>query len=539
MDVADTIPALLKPLVGECVVVEGDSGAEAAMAAVREALYQPDGFRTQRVRPGRAIYEFRTREGEFIVKAFETRFMTRMSPLRFCASGREWKSIRMAQQRGIPTSRPMGLYSARSKPGGNYLVLERINGATELESYLERERERLRCDVKLLRGLVCGFAGFVAGLHKGGLVHRDLHLRNIMVRPPRAGKPAEFFVIDLADEDLAPGIPPEMLRRQNLAYLSLCFLDLPAVVRRRFLREYRKCMGDKGTERDVAHDIETQAAQKQFDLNTVRIATCGEASSAMARVQRPETLLLIYRKASNADLEQLEKPLAAAAPDGWADLLHQHFELRFGEGNVWKLKSPIDSTDEAATRRKLEALWGRLLELNAIHASAPSPLACLLRPPVMSIFARVPGQLTPLVKRRDHDSLDLFEVLGRQLARLHRFGCFFLPLDPELLSEGLSVASPRRGGRELVLTAPDHIFRGSPTLLGPQAVASLGRVGRTVLQFAGERQMKELVWSYARMLRLNLNDTNALLDEARRVPTGNTLVVTRGIERSRLEEGKR
>ena len=108
-----------------------------------------------------------------------------------------------------------------------------------------------------------------------------------------------------------------------------------------------------------------------------------------------------------------------------------------------------------------------------------------------------------------------------------------------MLAEGFSVASKRRGGRQLVLTAPDHIFRGSPTTLGPQAVASLGRVGRTMLEFAGERQMKELVWSYARVMRLNFNDTDALLDEARRVPTGNTLVMTRGIERSRFEQGKR
>ena len=273
MDVADTIPALLKPLVGQCVVVDGDSGAEAAMAAIREALYQPDGFRTQRVRPGRAIYEFKTREGEFIVKAFETRFMTRMSPLRFCPSGREWKTIRHAQARGIPTARPVGLYSARGKPGGNYLVLERLSGAAEFEAYLERERERLRHDVRLLRSLVRGFAEFIAGLHKGGLLHHDLHLRNILVRPPRAGKSAEFFVIDLADEDLQLGTPTETLRRQNLAYLSLCFLDAPSVARRRFLREYRACMGDQGVERDVAHDIESIAAQKQFDLNTVRIAT--------------------------------------------------------------------------------------------------------------------------------------------------------------------------------------------------------------------------------------------------------------------------
>ena len=533
MVTADELPTLLKPLCGDCIVVEGDTGAGHALASIREALTQVDGFRTLRVRPGRAIYELKTRGGEYLVKAFETRFMTRMSPLRFCQSGREWKSIEVAKCRGIPTSAPVGLFSGRGKPGANYLVLERVAGAAEFESYIARERERLVSDVKFLRGLIRSFAGFVASLHKGGLIHHDLHLRNILVRPPRAGRDAEFFVIDLADEDFVPGTPVEVQRRQNIAYLSLCFLDVPNTVRRRFLREYRAAMGDAGVERDVAHDLGLQAAQKQFDLNTVRISTCSEASSAIARVQRPHTLLLIYRKASSADLEQLEKPLAKAEPETWADLLHRHFELRFGEGQVWKLKSPIDSTDEAATRRKLEALWGRLLELNAIHAAAPSPLACLLRPPLMSVYARVPGTLSPLLERKDQDSLGLFEDLGRQLVRLHRFGCFFLPLETKTLAEGLSVAAKRRGGLEVLLAAPDQLFRGSPTLLGPQAVASLGRIGRTALEFGGERQMKEVVWSYARAMRLSHEDTRALLDEARRVPTGNTLVMTRGIERGK------
>ena len=539
MTIGENLPSLLRPLRGDYSIVESRSGGEAALLAIREALNSDDSFRTMRVRPGRAIYEFKTREGEFIVKAFETKFMTRMSPLRFCPSGREWKSIAQAQKKSIPTSEALGLFSAKGRPGANYLVLQRIPGAADFDAYIDRERERLLQDVKLLRSIVKAFAQFIAGLHKGGLIHHDLHLRNILIRPPRAGRAPEFFIIDLADEDLRPAVPTELQRRENLAYMSLCFLDAPKAVRRRFLREYRKAMGDGGVERDVAHDLELQASQKQFDLNTVRIATSGEASSAIARVQRPDTLLLIYRRASNADLEQLEKPLAKAERETWGDLLHDHFELRFGEGQVWKLKSPIDSTDEAATRRKLEALWGRLLELNAIHAPTPSPLACLLHPPMMNLFARVPGTMSPLVERKDHDSLELFEQLGRELVRLHRFGCFYLPLEPETLAEGFSVARKRRGGLELVLTAPDHIFRGSPTTLGPQAVASLGRVGRTMLEFAGERQMKELVWSYARVLCLNLHDTNALLDEARRVPTGNTLVMTRGIERSRLEQGKR
>ena len=128
--------------------------------------------------------------------------------------------------------------------------------------------------------------------------------------------------------------------------------------------------------------------------------------------------------------------------------------------------------------------------------------------------------MTPLVKLKDH-AAHSFETRARAHAP---GGHSWLPLETATLAEGLSVASARRGARTVMLTAPDQIFRGSPTALGPQAVASLGRVGRTLLEHSGERQMKELVWSYARVLRLNHFDTSALLNEARRVPTGNTLV---------------
>ncbi|MBX3458816.1 MAG: hypothetical protein KF696_02485 [Planctomycetes bacterium] len=535
MSSRDAIPALLKPLADDCHVMHGGVPATELLQALVSALDQPTAWRTLRVRPGRAVFEIKAGGGDYLVKAYEASFMARMSPLRFCASGRELRTLEVASAAGLPTPRVCALYSARGKPGVNFLVLQKVAGATELEGYLQREQDRLRDDVKLQRRVVTDFAAFVAALHKGGLLHRDLHLRNVLVRPPRAGNPAEFFVIDLAGEEVTGSLPPQAQRRANLAQLALCFPLAPATVRRRFLREYRARVGDSGPERDAAHDIEQQSMQRQFDLNTMRVATCAEASSAIARVEKQATLLLIYRRSDGTDLEQLEAPLARTSPQDWHRTIFDHFELRLGEGSVWKLRSPLEGADENARRRKLEALWGRLLELHAIRAPAPTPLACIADDQQLVVYARIPGPLTPLVKLKDHAAHSLFEDLGRQLVRMHRAGCFFLPLETATLAEGLSVASARRGARTVMLTAPDQIFRGSPTALGPQAVASLGRVGRTLLEHSGERQMKELVWSYARVLRLNHFDTSALLNEARRVPTGNTLVMTRGIEKSRLD----
>lgn len=534
MNAADYIPALLRPLSGQVSLVAGQPGAEQLLHAIRDTLTRADGVRTIRVRPGRAVFELKTAEGEFIVKAYEAGFMSRMSPGRFCASGNEWRALALAAKRGIATSRAVGLFSARGKPAVNYVITGRIAGATELEHYLERESDRLRDDARLQRMVVEGLGQFIATLHKAGLLHRDLHLRNILVSPPRRGEPVHFHVIDLDEADFATPVPSLADRRANLASLSLCLPSVPQPARRRFLAAYSEAMGDNEPLRAAVRDIEYLATVKQFELNTVRIATCSEPSSAIARVQRGETLLLIYRRASNADLEQLESPLAKAEPATWPALLQDHFELRLGEGHLWKLKSPIESGQTPHTRRKLEAMWGRLLELNAIRVSAPAPLACLVQAPEMCVYGRLPGTMTPLVKLKEHGNYMFFEELGRLLVRLHRHGCYYLPLEPEVIAEGFNVCVDRRGRRTLVLTAPDHIFRGSPTALGQQAVASLGRVARSIGACTGERAMKEMLWSYARVLRLNHMDSAALLDEAKRIPTGNTLVVTRGIERSQL-----
>jgi hypothetical protein len=60
MDTSELLPPLLKPLLGECLVVEGGPAAASALTAIRGALGLVDGFRTLRVRPGRAIFEVKT-----------------------------------------------------------------------------------------------------------------------------------------------------------------------------------------------------------------------------------------------------------------------------------------------------------------------------------------------------------------------------------------------------------------------------------------------------------------------------------------------
>ena len=145
MSSRDAIPALLKPLADDCHVMHGGVPATELLQALVSALDQPTAWRT-RVRPGRAVLRSRP-AGRLPVKATK-RASWRMSPLRFCASGRELRTLRWFGSRVL--TRVHAVLGA-GKPGVNFLVLQKVAGATELEGYLQREPDRLRDDVKLQR----------------------------------------------------------------------------------------------------------------------------------------------------------------------------------------------------------------------------------------------------------------------------------------------------------------------------------------------------------------------------------------------------
>jgi hypothetical protein len=133
----------------------------------------------------------------------------------------------------------------------------------------------------------------------------------------------------------------------------------------------------------------------------------------------------------------------------------------------------------------------------------------------------------------------LVDQLAQELARYHAFGLYFLPADSAQTLGALSVCIAPQGRRQFVLTGQDQLFRGTPAQLGAQAVASLGRVARALGDGLGERALKELVWAYARRMFLKPANAQMLMDEALRVPAGRTLVMTRGIDKHKVESETR
>ena len=530
---------LLAPLLRESRVVEGGDDALRISIALREAMREPGQCVVRRTRPGNLVALVSTVEGHFVVRAFEAGLLARLFPRRFCQSGMEWRALWSCVDLGLPCARPVALLASREGRSVNYLVVERGASVAPLSVFVEREQDRLLAEVKFARSLIRGLAAFVAKLHRAGMLTTELRLENVGVRAPKLkSETFEFSLFEVGLQSATGAMPVESARLANLGEFAVGFGNWPATWKIRFLREYQLLTGDSADEHRAVRMISERAVAFRFERNTRMIANCGEASSTQARVERPGHLLLINRLASDVDLEQLEDPLSNQDPEQWEGLLLRHYELRLGAGNVCRLIGEFPHKDAKASARRLEAIWGRLLELGTLDVHSPAPLACLVTEGRLVALGRVGGRLEPLARQDDRD-WRLIDDLARDLVRLHSAGCFFMPMEPAELLSGLSVSLDTQGGRTLVLSAPDHLFRGSPTLLGMQAVASLGRVARAILDGRGDRAMKELIWTYARLLRLNTFDTQMLMDEACRVPTGRTLVVTRGLKRSAVARGAR
>ncbi|MDC1141944.1 hypothetical protein OAU50_02535 [Planctomycetota bacterium] len=497
----------LAPLLGDFSSIVGETST--AIKAIRRHLEGGAKVRTLRVRPEYAVFEV----SEFTVKAFRRGVMAKVSALKFSAAGREWATANEARKRSIPIATPVGVIAT---PEFTYYLSAKVPDAEYLQDVF---RDETAVEVR-------GFAAFVAGLHDAGLVQESHPLKSILMT-----EGSQFFVGDLRREEFHDSLD-ETTRLEHIAYLSLCFPKVSAVMQRRFFRAYAKTALPNADEKSTVRKVLARSIAMQFELNTAKVSGCTTASTAIATAQRDGVQIAMFRQAESIEVRELEGVVAGAQGHEWEQLLREHFNLHVGHDRLWNIKCPIKHGGHAAVRRRIEATWGRLLELNAIQVQTPTPLAVLIEPELVRVFGSSVGPLQSLAKKRAHDDLELFEELSQQLIRMHRCGVFFLPIDAAELIKGLNFCRDEAARRMVVLTAPDHMFRGRPTTLGQQAVASLGRIGHTVMTYVGERQMKELVWGYARQLRLNQNDTDMLLKEAQRNPTGQTLVMTQGLERS-------
>lgn len=529
-----TVADMLAPLLGETRVVEGGDEGHRAAIALREALVSEGNCSVTGVSEGFCSALVMTVEGLLAVRAFSDGAMGRVMPGRFSEAAREWRAMWACIDREVPCARPIALLAAS---GRSFLVIERPAAVVPLGEWMERERAALLESPRVAKALVSALGAFVARVHRAGILLRGPWLTRLAVRPPRAHPGRfEFQLTELREK---PRATSEADRLRNLAEFSLASGAWPRTLRLRFFRDYRGLFLDEQGERAALREIAERTQKLRFDANTQLVARCTEPSAMQRVLQSGGARLLIFRKYASVALPELERALGMAGAEQWESTLAAHFAKRNPGRDVLRLVWPARAGEDAQSARRLEGTWGRLLELDAVGARAPRPLACVVSREALVVFGDVAGRIESMAAHRHDRDWQVVDELAHEMKRLHDSGLFFLPAEVERTLDALAVCVGDGGSRGFLLRTPDQLFRGNPSLLGMQAVASLGRAARAVGQAMGERAAKELVWSYARALFLNADETAMLVEEAARVPTGRTVVMTRGLERARVAGGAR
>src|SRR5262249_13887603 len=98
----------------------------------------------------------------------------------------EFERTMAVAERSVPTVAPVALgegYAGRG-PSDSFLITRSLEGAESVSSFVEVTLPKLcgRRQTRLRQRLAIALGQFIARLHDEGIVHRDLHAANLLVR---------------------------------------------------------------------------------------------------------------------------------------------------------------------------------------------------------------------------------------------------------------------------------------------------------------------------------------------------------------------
>ncbi len=317
--------------------------------------------------PHRTVYRVVLPGQDFFVKHYRGDRKERLRSLFRPSKARaEYALTCETARRGVPTLEALGFgESTRADAPESFLLTRTLADAVPLADYLESTLPRLPGPEqgRVRRALAEGLGAFLAGKHRAGLLHHDLHPGNLLVRFAAGGR-VELFLIDLHAVRLGPPLPwPASLG--NLVILNRWFaLRCSRADRRRAWGAYCAARDDlRLDERCAARRVE-QATHTSF----VRFAhtldrRCLGGNRHFRKFRGPGVVGY-----ATADLDPAALEALLAAGDGL-----------FDDPRVRVLKksrsSAVVETEASAAGRVRRVICKRF------NATAWSdPLAALLRP---------------------------------------------------------------------------------------------------------------------------------------------------------------
>lgn len=167
----------------------------------------------------------------------------------------EYERAQAVAARGIATFEPLavGYRPPWAGPGDSFLVSRTLNGTVALDAWIDgvfahypsARQTSVRQDVAHELGR------FMAQVHQAGVIHRDLHAGNLLLRLDDDGRPC-FYLIDLHAVHVGPALA-QAQGEANLVLLNRWFaLRAGRTDRRRFWESYARAWQPDAPRFDVS-----------------------------------------------------------------------------------------------------------------------------------------------------------------------------------------------------------------------------------------------------------------------------------------------
>jgi tRNA A-37 threonylcarbamoyl transferase component Bud32 len=187
-------------------------------------------------------------------------------------AAREHNRTEAVAARHIPTLVSLGLGEGVGRSGGSYLLTETLPDARPLDGFFEHELPALPddCRARVRHAVAERLGRFMARLHRAGIVHRDLHPGNLLIRFPQEHEP-DLVLIDLHTARFtleAERSLPWPACRDNLVILNRWFmLRAERTDRLRFWNAYEE--ERSAAEGSLAHRV-IEARARDMERRTLR-----------------------------------------------------------------------------------------------------------------------------------------------------------------------------------------------------------------------------------------------------------------------------
>ena len=312
-------------------VVFADEAAAALLGERLAELCRPHGGRWEQVKhnASRTVYHGRIGPEQVYLKHYHSRALIHRFRRMLGASDAfiEMRFSRYLLSRGVPA---VPALAAQCRRGSEWLVTRAVAQSEPADTWHASQLARGRQGQQAVRRATVTLAELIGRMHAAGVIHRDLHCGNILVRTDR--RPVELVLTDLHRAARRRRLP-RRVRAGNLAQLYHDRLSFTTRTDRlRFLRHYLRVSGAAGTLRGwhrLVEDFARRHSRRQHRQRDRRVFGNNRYFARVwpARGWRGHVVLASKRRMGGSKAAEM-----VFAEEAWGRALRDPEGLFSGEG---------------------------------------------------------------------------------------------------------------------------------------------------------------------------------------------------------------